>query len=80
MAVLMLTLARTGWDMCSSAVLVSDLGHHFDLLRLPPRSVVELVRQEIERWQSQHILEHHMEVCVGGDHLDEGAQEVHWGR
>eukprot|EP00959_Pyramimonas_sp_CCMP1952_P135697 2838950-Pyramimonas_sp.AAC.1 len=66
-AVLILTLARIGWDMFSSTVLVSDIGHHSDILLPPPRSVVELVRQDIERWQSQQILEHHKDVCVGGE-------------
>ena len=66
-AVLMLSLARIGWDMYSSTVLVSDLGHYFDMLLLPPRSIVELVRQGIERWQSFQILEHHKDACVGGE-------------
>ena len=48
-------------------VLISDLGHLFDMQRLPPRSILELVRQGIERWQARQILEHHRDVCVGGE-------------
>eukprot|EP00959_Pyramimonas_sp_CCMP1952_P040383 844537-Pyramimonas_sp.AAC.1 len=66
-AVLLLPLARIGWDMCSSAVLISDLGHLFDMQRIPPRSILELVRQGIERWRARQIIEHHRDVCVGGE-------------
>eukprot|EP00959_Pyramimonas_sp_CCMP1952_P255561 5337995-Pyramimonas_sp.AAC.1 len=58
-AVLLLSLARIGWDMCFSAVLISDPGHLFDMQRLPLLSILALVRQGIERWQARRIIEHH---------------------
>ena len=67
-------------DMYSSTVLVSDLGHYFDMLLLPPRSIVELVRQGIERWQSFQILEPQGCMCGRGDYLDEDSEEMFWKR
>ena len=65
--VLWLTIARIGWDMLSCTTLVDDQGCVICLLQVPPKSVLELARQSIERWQGRNIMEHHKDICYGDE-------------
>ena len=38
-----------------------------NMLTMPPNGLVELVSQDIERWQGKRIAEHHHDTCTGNE-------------
>ena len=77
MAVVWPSLKRIGWDLSSATGLVSDLGHAFDMLTMPPQRPGR-DRQAMHRkvaGQTHHIAPPaHLYRQRG--HMDEGCEDV----
>ena len=55
--------------MLSSTILCDDTNYLVDLMKVPPRSVVQLVKEGVQRWQANKIVQHHQDVCFGGERI-----------